>query len=100
MMNLPLPQRRFDDAHFKKKNVDLLNLMPTKKADQAKKPEDQLKMVALSELINPLIKAIEQSQPWVEDFGQEQIIVSADLHEVLNAFANLQMAKKRKPPTE
>ena len=51
---------------------------------------DELKLVSLNEFLQPLVAAVGQRQPWVDDFGDDKVMLSADLYEVIREFAKLQ----------
>lgn len=84
MMNLPLPNNRIPGLSR--------NSSPTNKpANAAAKPvSNQLKQLPLQEFLQPMVAAMNQAQPWVEDFGSDQIMLPVDLYEVIKEFARLQ----------
>ncbi len=79
MMNLPLPTHRL-------KNVGK-GLNPVASPSPA---GPELKQLPLAEFLKPMLAAIHQSQPWVEDFHSDQIMLPLDLYEVIKEFSRLQ----------
>lgn len=58
---------------------------------------NELKLVSLKELLQPLVTAVGQRQPWVDDFRDDQVMLSADLYEVIREFARLQVTAAATP---
>ena len=50
-----------------------------------------LKRVSLGEFIQPLVTAAGQRQPWLEDFGNDSIMLPADLYDVIKEYSRLQI---------
>jgi len=75
MMNVPFSGNRFG------------NLKPNQPPASAAAP---LKQLSLSEFLKPLAIALKQKQPWVEDFGCDQISLPPDLYEVIKTFSGMQ----------
>ena len=80
MMNLPLPNDRLNAMA-----AELGKNMPSPPAGH-----DQLKKLPLSEFLKPMMTAVRQSQPWIDDFGNDTIMLPVDLYEVIKEFARLQ----------
>ena len=83
MMNLPLPNNR-----LKLGTAGWNKLKPA-----TNPPSSDLMQVSLSEFLQPMMAAIKQSQPWVNDFENDQIMLPVDLYEVIKEFARLQTKK-------
>lgn len=103
MMNSPLsnrqPDRRFDATMLKPKSIKIFpahpseineNVPENKLERNVGKNPPQVKAISFAELIKPLAEAFKQEQQWVKDFGQEKIILSADLHDIVMMFGKLQ----------
>ena len=84
MMNLPLPNHRLQIG-----TAGLAAMKPS-----AQPPQDELMKLALSEFLKPMMAAVKQSQPWINDFENDQIMLPVDLYEVIKEFARLQSPKK------
>ncbi len=129
MMNSPLsnrqpnwPNRRFDMSSWQHKSIKIFPPTPdhTAEAEADPNPSDSvlnkkqssneplhgLKAISFCDLIAPLAEALKQNQQWVEDFGQEKIILPADLHEIVLMFGELQQGdsniskRDQDPPPE
>lgn len=86
MMNLPLHHNRLANA----------NLFP---ATTKKRSNRDLKQIPLADFLKPMLQAVDQSQPWVNDFDNDSIMLPVDLYEVIQAYAQLQ-SNPPKPPAE
>ena len=64
---------------------------------RVRQSRDELNLVSLQELLQPLVKAVGQRQQWVEDFRDDQVMLSADLYEVLREFSRLQESPDTAP---
>ena len=80
MINLPLPPRE---------TGSVLPGQPSN-SSTTDQPASPLKRVSLGEFIQPLVAAAGQRQPWLEDFGDESIMLPADLYDVIREYARLQ----------
>ncbi|MGI9516270.1 MAG: hypothetical protein ACR2NP_04425 [Pirellulaceae bacterium] len=86
MMQFPFmnPEQEFDSQ--------------TSKSSQCRnQSREELKLVSLRELLQPLLTAVGQRQPWVEDFQDDQLMLSADSYEVIHEFARLQSGTAATP---
>lgn len=83
MMNLPLPSDRFRSFQSKSDVTD----------KPVKLPESDWCSMSLSEFVTPLLKAINQGQPWVADFENDTIKLPRDLQEVIQAYARIENRK-------
>jgi hypothetical protein len=80
MMNLPLPNNRLPDSDHALSSIGGL---PASAAAP-------LKQLTLSEFLKPMMAALQQRQPWVDDFRNDPIMLPVDLYEVVREFARLQ----------
>lgn len=90
MMNTPFFGDRFRRTQAKKPSNSSVG--PSKE-----RSTQELKQLSLAEFLQPLATAIRQKQPWVDDFGTDQIMVSPDLYEVIQTFAVMQ---SKRPASE
>ena len=104
MMNVPLPGNRLKKLMTNKltgKAGFAKNLIP--KPPTSSVGDSGLKQLSLAEFLQPMMAAMTQKQPWIEDFGGDQITMPADLYEVLTAFSSMQKSMpnmpKGHPPT-
>ncbi|MDG2104017.1 MAG: hypothetical protein P8J91_09720 [Pirellulaceae bacterium] len=83
MMNLPFPNDRLKPF---KSNLKVMGPKPTP-------PEPDWKPMSLADFVQPMMAALEQGQPWVNDFASDTIMLPVDLHEVIQAYAEIQIKK-------
>lgn len=50
---------------------------------------DQHIVVKLAEILDPLTDAIETDRTWLNDFREDEVTISRDLHDVLKAYKKL-----------
>ncbi len=83
MMNLPFPNDRLKPF---KSSLKVTGPKPTQ-------PGPDWKPMSLSDFIQPMLTAVEQGQPWVNDFATDTIMLPVDLHEVIHAYTQIQIKK-------
>ena len=84
MMNLPLPNNR----------LNKLATVTQSDSGKTKTNASHLKKLPLNEFLQPLVTAMHQRQPWVDDFCNDQIMLPVDLYEVIKEFTRLQTKNK------
>ncbi len=87
MMNVPLPGNRFTNLTAATAKSPLIPSSPEPL------PNQNLKQLPLSEFLQPLVTAMTQKQPWVDDFSNDPIMLPPDLYEVIKTFAKMQTPK-------
>lgn len=61
----------------------IFSLLPLREVSDSVPPQVRMR---LCELFPILLDALDNDRTWLEDFAEEEIAVSADLHDVIQAY--------------